>query len=814
MKPFILLCFLLLPMALVSQDILLKQAVAVRTSRVPKIDGKILEQEWNTAQPLVDFRQYVPVFGVPGSFPTEVRILYDDDAVYVAARMYDPHPDSILRQLGNRDDEHLNADYIAVEFDTYNNQLDAYQFLVHASGVQNDSREFDDTYDAVWESEVNIDDKGWTAEMRIPYSMIRFPVKDEQLWRIEVIRSVRRYKEIDQWALEVKGVPNDLVYWGELRGIEKVNPSIRLSWTPYLSASMRNYPYNIPGQSNNSYSFGGGVDMKYGLDQSYTLDLTLLPDFSQVQSDNQIKNLSAFETIFEEQRPFFKEAVDLFEKGDLFYSRRIGRIPQLYGEVENMMKEGEKLKRNPPSAKLLNAFKLSGRNKNGLALGLLNAVTDNTYALAEDSMGNQRKILTDPSSNYNIVVVDQALKNNSSVYLINTNTIRGKSFRDANVTGSGISLYNKSNTLLLKASGASSRLFYTEEGMKDSVRPVDGSMYNLFFGKVKGNYQGYVYTNVMDNHFSANDMGVTQYNNYTSSGVQLNYLQFEPKGILRDLSVALNAELEKNYATHKITSQDVALNAYGTLMNYLTLMCNTYVEVAESYDYYEPRVEGRYYRKPRFFGVEWGFSSDYRKPFALDGWFSYYRSDAPENGDYYSARLEPLVRINDHFFFTYSSRYSQTLSERGFSTKQTDEEIFFGSRDVREIENSFSGRYMFRNNLSLNLYFRHYWAVGDYKEYYLLEEEGTLSAPVLDAPNGDFNFSAWNVDLVFWWEFAPGSRLNLIWKNAILREKEEVSHHFTRNLSRTWESPQENSLIIKVLYYLDYQYFKKDISKH
>ncbi|MCX6270783.1 MAG: DUF5916 domain-containing protein [Bacteroidetes bacterium] len=781
---------------------------ASRTSVPPRIDGVTDEAEWKLADVITGFNMFVPVYDVPSSFQTQVRILYDDQAIYLAATMFDPHPDSILRQLGNRDEENLNADYFQVGFDTYNNQLDAYYYKVYASGVQCDSREADDTYDGVWTSQARISKSGWTLEMKIPYSSLRFPKTEIQTWRMQVLRSVRRYRELDQWVLEVKGAPNSLVFWGYLDGINRVDPVTRLSVTPYLSATYENLPQDISGQSDDSYSISGGLDLKYGLDESFTLDMSLLPDFSQVQSDNQIKNLTAFETVYEEQRPFFKEAVDLFQKGNLFYTRRIGRIPLGFYTVEDSLKPGERLEKNPPAAKLLNATKISGRTANGMAIGIFNAITDNTYATVEDTEGKTRRILTDPKTNYNILVFDQALRNNSSLYLINTNVIRNKNYPDANVTGSGLNLFDKSNTVNLTASGAISQI-YSKEGRQNSTFADEiGYKYLLGLYKKKGRLQYGIDRSVMDDHFSANDMGITLHNNLLTHYGYISLNQFEPWWKIRESQVMLKFNDDRNFVTKKITGQFFELNAYCTNLRYLSLWTNLYIESSGGFDYYEPRKNGWYYLKPRYHSIDFGYSSDYRKPFALD-WTMEYVSSSQKDYSGFSASLSPLVRVNDHLFFVYTFKGLFTTNDIGYAATDSLENPVFGKRNITEFENIFSGRYMFRNNLSLNLRLRHYWSSGEYSSYYYLKNNGDLSGEIPYPSKSDFNFNSLTIDLVLWWEFAPGSRLNLIWKNAILNESQQVVHNYWNNFKDTWNSPQDNSFTLKFLYYLDYQYLKK-----
>ncbi|OYT13676.1 MAG: hypothetical protein B6I19_03920, partial [Bacteroidetes bacterium 4572_114] len=342
-----------------------KTAYANRISSPPKIDGVLDDYCWETTEAISGLTQFDPDYSRPASQKSFVYIVYDDEAIYVGALLHDTAPDSILTQFGNRDDGGLNADWFGVEFDTYFNQMDAYSFKVTASGVQIDSRYRDHTFDAVWQSAVKITDEGWVAEMKIPYSAIRFPNEDEQVWGVQVLRNIRRNRETDMWALGVKGAPNQMVYWGTLNGLANIKPPIRLSLSPYFSLSGQ-HDQRIEDKANQfSYSFGGGADIKYGINESYTLDMTLFPDFSQVKSDDKVKNLSAFETVYAEHRPFFKEAVDLFRKGGLFYSRRIGGTPKHFYEVNDLIDTNEFIIDNPSQAKLLNALKVSGRNNHG-----------------------------------------------------------------------------------------------------------------------------------------------------------------------------------------------------------------------------------------------------------------------------------------------------------------------------------------------------------------------------------------------------------------------------------------------------------------
>jgi len=779
---------------------------AARIKEPLTINGKLSEASWQKARIMSEFRQFDPCNNKDVTFQTEVRILYDDDAFYVGAVMSDSSPDSILMQLGNRDAA-LNADAFGIKIDTYNKQNDAYVFEVSASGVQTDYRENDLNFNAVWESAVQINKDSWVVEMRIPYSAIRFPRVEKQIWRIQLYRNLRRIREWSQWALEDKQVSNKKANWGELYGIDSIKPPVRLSLTPYITAQVEHYPYNIDKISNFSEKVNGGLDLKVGLGESHTLDITLTPDFSQVQSDNQVKNLTAFETVYVENRPFFQESVDLFNKGGLFYSRRIGRIPLKYYSVNNQLDSNEYVINNPYQSKLINAIKFSGRDKKGLAVGIFNALTDNTNALIGDSAKGERKFLTDPLTNYNITVLDKAFKNGSSVYLINTNVLRQNNFNSANVTGTGLNLLTLKSTYGLNISGSHSRIYSPQLKLLN-----DGNSYYINIGKVKGNFLCNVWRNLTDDNYNINDMGLLLINSQVNNGMNFNYNIYQPFYHFLYFKTALTLRNDYHFITQKITNRYIELYGTTTFRNYLSLWSAVSTQISPKYDYYEPRASDRYFLAPAFSGFYIDFSSDYRKTFALDGGINFSKSDKFNslNQSYY---LSPILRANNHLSFNFRTTLALNRNNVGYADKDTSNNIFFGRRDLQTIENIFSGLYVFKNDLSVSIRVRHYWDVGKYRNFYLLQEDGSLTNTDIYKTNKDFNFNSFNIDMVFNWQFAPGSNLSIIWKNALLQEDNDLIFNYFDNFSRTLSYPQLNTLTVKFLYYIDYVRIKKMFGK-
>lgn len=779
---------------------------AVRVTTAPSINGSLDEEVWQLATPATNFTQESPVFNTSPRFKTEVRIIYDDKAIYVGAMMYDPDPDSIKKELATRDNDGKNSDYFYMGFDTWHNKQDAYIFGVSASGIQIDKRVVDDTYDAVWASSVKITDQGWIAEFRIPYSALRFPSTKEQIWGMQLIRTIRRNREEDQWVLEPRDTDNTLNYWGTLTGLHDIDPPLRLSLMPYLSAGIQHNEGLSSSKDKLSYNYNGGMDLKWGLNESFTLDMILLPDFSQVQSDEIEKNLSPFEIVYDENRPFFNEGTDLFHKGGLFYSRRIGHVPVNYYSADDSLRTGERLVKNPSSSRLLNAVKVSGRTSKGLGVGIFNAITGNTYAVIADSSDNKREVLTDPLTNYNIIVLDQNLPNNSSVYLINTNVSRPDGWRKSNVAGGGFKLSEKSNTYQLVFDLSMTSIHQPENNIENSVKQRPGVYYNVELQKTKGKFRFSLYQIQMNDKYNKNDMGVNNTNDWLDRGLTLGYNIFEPFGIFRNFYQSVNIFREEKLTTKENINSTITYRFNTTFTNYLSLWGTAAYSPYDRYDYYEPRKTGRYWINPGYKTFYFGFSSDYRKALALDGEFEFTQDFDQTKWDFYA--ISPIFRFSDRFKVTPQLQVQLGKDDKGFASIRNDS-VFFANRDIQTITSAISGEYLFNNKISLSLWVRHYWQKGEYKNFFLLTDDGHFLPDNNYKVNHNYNYNYFNIDLVFGWEFSPGSLLNIVWKNAIESENDQYKIRYSSNFDRMISSPQLNNLSIKVLYYLDYQMLKR-----
>jgi hypothetical protein len=780
-----------------------KQMVAVRVNVAPRIDGVLDELEWQEAQPAKDFVQNQLKPGDPCTQPTEVRILYDDNALYIGAILYDRR-DSVLKELGKRDTE-ANTDLFGVVLDTYRDGINAFGFYLTPAGVQLDARYStngrDLEWNAVWDSKVTINEDAWVVEFMIPFSAIRFSNADIQHWGINFTRKIRRHREVSYWNHVDPAVAGFINQSGELLGIRNIKSPIRLSVTPYVSAYADHFK-KANGQTATTSTFNAGADIKYGINESFTLDMTLVPDFGQVQSDNLVLNLSPFEVQFNDFRPFFTEGTELFNRGGLFYSRRVGGTPMNYYKMESTLKDGERLVNNPSASQLMNASKISGRTGSGLGIGVFNATTASTFATIEDSRGERRQVMTDPLTNYSVLVFDQSLKNNSFISLVNTNVLREGSFYDANVTGMQFRLNNKKITHAISGHGTLTQKLFPE---KDNS--TNGHAYMIDFSKISGNFQYYLNHSVRSNLYDPRDMGFMFTNNEINFNPGLKYSIFKPFWKVNNLHTRLGLWYSNRYDPNTFQNLTIYGSANTTFSkHFFSTGMGFGIEPIVTYDFFEPRSYGRFYAFPTNQRVNYWFSSDYRKKFALDGNVSY-RTFNENNRSSFFFSLSPRFRASNKLFFVFSNENSFNRDDVGF-VDNLENQVIFGVRNLKTLTNTLTNTYTFTNRMSLSLRIRHYWSEAIYSKYQLLEENGFLGDVIYNRTH-DVNFNAFNVDMVYIWNFAPGSEMSIVWKNSILQKDRDIYLTYFSNLRNTLDSPQINSISIKILYFIDYLNVRK-----
>jgi len=371
----------------------------------PVIDGRLDDPCWREGSWFDDYVQYMPVEGGKPSQRTALKILYDASNLYVAIRAFDSEPDRIDRRAGRRDDQSA-GDVVGLCFDSYLSHLSGFEFDLTAAGTQVDlilmnHNQWDFSWNAVWEGKTALEDSAWTAEMRIPFSQLRYTHKDEQVWGLHAWRWINRLEEEDQFTLIRRNGPGHLYDMGYLRGLKGLPKSRQIEFLPYSYMRLQTFAADdLPASGKNrDWNRSAGLDGKIGIKSNFTVDYTLNPDFGQVEADPSELNLSAFELFYSEKRPFFLENRILFDfqlgEESLFYSRRIGHAPTF----EPPVAEGAHLDK-PGMTTILAAAKLTGKDRNGLSVGLIEGLTQKEHATLTRADGEHSRITVEPLSNY------------------------------------------------------------------------------------------------------------------------------------------------------------------------------------------------------------------------------------------------------------------------------------------------------------------------------------------------------------------------------------------------------------------------------
>jgi len=403
-----------------------KQFKATRITNVPVINGILDEAEWASGNWTDEFIQNEPYNGKAASQRTEFTVLFDDDNLYVAIKAFDTSPDSIVNRLTRRDQ--ADGDLVGIIFDSFHDLRTAFLFGVSSAGVKydlmfsNDGQNEDETWDPNWWVKTTLNSEGWVAEMKIPFSQVRFEKNSGDVWGLEVARVLYRKNETAFWQHIPKDAPGLVHLFGELSGLEQIKPQKIFDVTPYGVARAETYaavPENPFLASGKTAGLNGGLDAKIGVTNNMTMDLTINPDFGQVEADPSEVNLSAYETFFEEKRPFFIEGNNITNFGlgigngsgddNLFYSRRVGRQPQGYPDLEEGWNADV-----PSNTTILGAAKLTGKTKDGLSVGFVEAMTAEEKAEV-DTVGGSTFETVEPFTNFMVGRIQKDIKEGNTI---------------------------------------------------------------------------------------------------------------------------------------------------------------------------------------------------------------------------------------------------------------------------------------------------------------------------------------------------------------------------------------------------------------
>lgn len=812
-----------------------KTLTAVKITQPPVIDGKLDDHAWNTASVATDFVQNYPSFGQPASVKSEVRFLYDDNAIYIHASLNDD-PSHIRRQSTPRDaEQRQDVDYFSVSLDTYNDRQNGFMFLVTPANVQSDAKIVagtnisygyvtgDRTWDAVWQSNVENTADGWQVEIRIPYISLRFAKKDVQTWGLQFIRYTRRNNEASSWNPTNPNENGFINQFGRCENLVDIKPPLRLSFSPYVTAGARLYPEGF--EPKREFLRNGGMDVKYGINESFTLDATLVPDFGQTISDNLINNLTPFEQKFNENRPFFTEGTELFTKAsNLFYSRRIGAVPGYYDNVFDLENDYT-IKENPSITQLYNAIKLSGRTKNKLGVGVFNAVTAPMYArLTNKITGKDSTIETESLTNYNMIVFDQALRGRSSLTFTNTNVIRNGAARDANVTGIDFNYYTKNNKYLFKILPRYSSVFGntpyrgninlvddTLPGGK-MISPYDGFRNTISFGKVSGKFRFNYTNNIESNGYDPNDMGYLANANEVSHLGTLSYYQQTPTDKFNSYNYTIGFVHSSLFKPYVYNSFEIYADGNWVFKNFWSARLFIGALPSVQNDYFELRTPNRYLQRPAVYYAFLEGNTDSRRKLYLGYGFGYNRYNI-ENGDYFFSSINPRYRFSDRFTLDVSITTQDDKNQVGYAFERdymTDKPII-GYRRFLQTETIINGIYSFKPRLNLTLRVRHYWNEVKYKGFYDVSRDGSHQYRPQGARfNHDDNYNLFNLDAFLTWDFRLGSRFIVGYKNWLGNPWAVVGQrNYFGNLKGIFSNSHGNELTAKFIYFLDYNQLRK-----
>lgn len=765
-----------------------------------EIDGKINETVWQNAAIAGDFITFEPDNGkpIPENKKTEVRVLYDNDAIYIAAVMNDENPEKILREITQRDD-FGTSDVFGVFINGFNDGQQDFQFFVNAADGQadcitTDTNGEDYSWDAVWRSKAIITDKGWNVEMRIPYAALRFSAENKQTWGLNFFREVRRDRFKYTWNFIDSKLGTFTQQTGILEGIENIKPPTRLFLLPYSS-----FYVDANSRQKTVGTLKGGLDVKYGINDAFTLDMILIPDFGQTKFDDQILNLGPFEQQFNENRPFFTEGTDLFSKGNLVYSRRIGGNPTNSPTVGT----DEVVIENPANVSLLNAFKVSGRTKNGLGVGILNAVTQKTSATIGNTVtGETRKELLEPLANFNVLVLDQRFRKNSSVSFVNTNVTRDGSFRDGNVTALVWDLNTKKNTYNLSGD-------FKYSHVNDGTTKT-GINSQLNFAETSGKFRYGIGADIMTRDFDNNDLGINFETNYYSIYGNTSYRILNPTKYFNTFNTRINTYHQFQKETGKIQSSNINYQVNSNTKQNHYIGFGFDANPVETYDYYEPRAADRFVIRPTRIGGFIYISTNYNYPFAID--FNPSFSVFDEAGrKSYGFSLGPRYRFNDKLSLNYNFNFSRQNNNKGFIDSINDDlnaatpnTIIFANRNVITYANTLSGKYSLNSQMTFNIALRHYWSYAENKNALTLGNDGRLNLNNTYNTNKNSSFYSWNADLSYNWWFAPGSQVSILYRNNAGKFDRSINKDFANNVTDLLNNSALNHVFsISVRYFID-----------
>ncbi len=786
---------------------------SAKAIRAVRCDGRIVQDgllhdwRWQAAQPVSDFTQFYPEEGAAPTEQTSVRILFDDNALYVGVICYDSDPRGIVSQLTRRD-RTSEADRFTVQIDSYHDHQTAFVFSTNVAGVQSDGflsqdgNVYDLSYDGVWQVNTARHREGWSAEFVIPYNAIRFSPQEGQNyeWGINFRRYISRKHETDEWVMVPSSERLLIDKWGHVDGIERIQPPLHLSMIPYVSATATYETETSYRPRRSDLSENAGLDVKYGISRNFTLDAAVNPDFGQVEVDQSILNLTVFETLYPEKRPFFVEGSQIFEFGNsvdntplgLFYSRRIGQIPLYSSYVASL--PNVTVEENPRATTILGALKVTGHTESGFSLGLLASATDEENAVLRDRAGVKSVLRTEPRGTYNAVRVKQEFGNS---WLGGIATVAA---RDATLPAfsGGVDWNARFDN------GA-----YTVDGYLAGVHSSstrnnpDGSAGRLLFSRIAAEHWYYTLSySFFSANFNSNDLGYFAQPRYHGGYVQLLYRENKAEGWLRRYSLSLVPEVRWNWDEARTLAQiDATFAADWTNFWRSTLR---FVINDHAYDDRQRGINGLYLR-PVNYWLQATLTTDERKPVSVSLTSDFKFDEKKKSGIGVLAGV--TIRPSSWIELTPLLYMEKTIHEEtgvfDFASRRIASDSLgqslIADRDLADIEFAMRGILTFTRTISLQFYTQMLLPRGRYGNYRSLAANGELVS--YPQQQYDFNTISFQSNILLRWEYLPGSTLYLVWTQSRDDFIDNYTIDFGPRFREAFRLPHDDALLLKVSYW-------------
>ncbi|HYH05528.1 MAG TPA: DUF5916 domain-containing protein [Thermoanaerobaculia bacterium] len=841
---------------------------AVRAAKAPLVDGDLSDEAWASAPEITGFTQRDPDEGKPATQQTRLKVVYTDEAIYFAAVMEDDG--KVTPLLARRDSDLNNGDYIRISIDSQQDRLNGAAFVVNASNVQMDMILYNDIYDdpswdAVWESATKIGANGWTAEVRVPYSQLRFPEKEVHTWGLNVSRWTARLRESSRLVYSPKSESGFVSRFADLTGITGVRPRRAFEVVPYAVArtdlhSRADNPFVSPSE----HRMDGGVDVKYGLTSSLTLTGTINPDFGQVEVDPAVLNLSQFETFFPEKRPFFTEGADVFRFGSgpansrwgfnmwfptFFYSRRIGRSPQ--GSVDADWQDA------PGETTILGAAKVTGKVGNGWTVGVLDAVTDREEAWFRNDLAGGPEVgkeVVEPMTNYLVARATKEYGKSSragfmftSVNRSSTEALDGSLRKSAYFGGvDGYTLF-KDKAWILEWLGGSTLVQGTEEAIESTQnssaryydRPdashieldptrtsLSGWMGRVLFAKQKGKWRPNIQVQALSPGFEVNDVGFLPHTDAISTHAVLHYLNTDQTRYTREISTWVGKFQNWNF-DRDLTADGVAGNAFVLFKNYWSAWSWGGI----SADHFDDRITrggpAMIYRGHWYAGG--GFGSDSRKKFSFSVETERVRDGFDGTNEMYwlslTYRPTPAIRLSltpRYNNLHENAQYVTTIDDTGYAPTYGKRYVF-ATLNQKTLDIGIRTEWTMSSRLSLQLFVQPFVASGDYLGFKYLTRartdeftplhsmqydaeansyRGGAGASSLSFGNPNFNFRSVRGSAVVRYEFRPGSAMYVVWNENRADVAPVGDFKMGRDFSALPHAPSQDVFLVKFSYWL------------